>query len=157
MIVRRLEGRRDTRRLGQAIAGALEPGDLLLLAGDLGAGKTFLTRAIARALGFRGPVTSPTFTLVRELATPRGLLLHADLYRLRGDGLDAETRKLGLREQRAGGAILIVEWGVEALDALGGAAELAVTLSIAGDNARVAALEGDRAEALASVAAERAR
>jgi tRNA threonylcarbamoyladenosine biosynthesis protein TsaE len=150
VIARRLESRRDTRRLGRAIAGALNPGDLLLLAGGLGAGKTFLTRAIARGLGFRGRVTSPTFTLVRELETPRGLLLHADLYRLRGEGLDAETRRLGLREHRADGAILIVEWGEEALDALGGPPELAVTLSIAGEHARVATLEGERAQPVAS-------
>jgi tRNA threonylcarbamoyladenosine biosynthesis protein TsaE len=148
VIVRRLESRRDTRELGAAIARALEPGDLVLLAGDLGAGKTFLTRGIARGLGFRGAVTSPTFTLVRELPTARGTLLHADLYRLRGDGLDAETRRLGLREQRADGALLVVEWGEEALDALGGPPELRVTLAIAGDHARVASIDGPRAPAI---------
>jgi tRNA threonylcarbamoyladenosine biosynthesis protein TsaE len=116
-----------------------------LLSGGLGAGKTFLARAIARGLGVKGPVTSPTFTLVRELATPRGPLVHADLYRLHGDSLDAETRRLGLRELRADGAFLLVEWGDEALEALGGSPELVVSLTIAGPNERTVTLAGPRA------------
>jgi tRNA threonylcarbamoyladenosine biosynthesis protein TsaE len=142
---RRLESRRDTRRLGAAIARVVGPADLVLLSGDLGAGKTFLTRAIARALGVRGQITSPTFTLVRELTIPQGALLHADLYRLRGPKLDLETRRLGLRERRSEGAILIVEWGDDALEALGGGPELIVELAIAGDNARTVTLSGPRA------------
>jgi tRNA threonylcarbamoyladenosine biosynthesis protein TsaE len=145
-----LSSRRDTRRLGLAIARALEAGDLVLLGGDLGAGKTFLTRSIARGLGVRAAVTSPTFTLVREIPTSRGLLVHADLYRLRGEGLEAETRRLGLREYRSGGAFVVVEWGEDALDALGGPAELAVLLAIAGLHEREALLWGPRAELAAS-------
>jgi tRNA threonylcarbamoyladenosine biosynthesis protein TsaE len=145
-----LPTRRDTRRLGGAIARGLHGGDLVLLSGDLGAGKTFLARAIARGLGVRGPITSPTFTLVREIPTPRGLLVHADLYRLRGDALDAETRRLGLREHRADGAFLVVEWGEDALDALGGDADLAVCLAITGPHERVATLSGPRAELAAN-------
>ena len=145
-----LATRRATRRLGLAIARSLEAGDLVLLAGDLGAGKTFLTRAIAHGLGARGPMTSPTFTLVREVATPRGLLVHADLYRLRGDGLDAETRRLGLREHRADGAFLVVEWGEDALDALGGNPELVVSLAITGAHERAAILAGPRAQRAAT-------
>jgi tRNA threonylcarbamoyladenosine biosynthesis protein TsaE len=143
-----LGSRRDTQRLGRAIARSLTGGDLVLLSGGLGAGKTFLTRAIARGLGTRATVTSPTFTLVREIATPRGLLVHADLYRLRGDSLEAETRRLGLREQRADGAMLVVEWGEDALDVLGDAPELVVSLAIAGEHAehvRHAALSGAHA------------
>jgi tRNA threonylcarbamoyladenosine biosynthesis protein TsaE len=123
---------------------------LVLLSGDLGAGKTFLARAIARGLGAHGPMTSPTFTLVREIPTPKGLLVHADLYRLRGDALDAETRRLGLREHRADGAFLVVEWGEDAVDALGGHAELEVLLAITGSHQRVATLSGPRAELAAS-------
>lgn len=145
-----LSARRDTRQLGQAIARGLHAGDLVLLSGDLGAGKTFLARAIARGLGVRGPMTSPTFTLVREIPTPKGLLVHADLYRLRGDRLDSETRRLGLREHREGGAFVLVEWGEDALDALGGHAELVVSLAITGPHERAATLSGPRAELAAS-------
>ncbi len=123
----------------------MQPGDLVLLSGDLGAGKTFLARSIARGLGATEAVTSPTFTLVREIETPRGLLLHADLYRLRGETLDAETRRLGLRERRGEGAILLVEWGDEALEALGGDPALVVSLALAGEHAREARLSGPSA------------
>ncbi|MBV9947901.1 MAG: tRNA (adenosine(37)-N6)-threonylcarbamoyltransferase complex ATPase subunit type 1 TsaE, partial [Myxococcales bacterium] len=90
--------RRDTRLLGASIARVLRPGDLVLLEGDLGAGKTFLVRAVARALGVREVVTSPTFTLVQEYTSARGTLVHADLYRLRGGAvpLDVEVARLGL-------------------------------------------------------------
>jgi tRNA threonylcarbamoyladenosine biosynthesis protein TsaE len=141
-----LASRRGTRTLGLAIARSLEPGDLLLLAGDLGAGKTFLARSISRGFGVRGAVTSPTFTLVREIPTARGLLVHADLYRLRGPTLEAETMRLGLRELRADGAFLLVEWGEEALAALGGPPELAVSLAITGPHAREATLSGPKAK-----------
>jgi tRNA threonylcarbamoyladenosine biosynthesis protein TsaE len=147
--------RRATRRLGMAIARLLEPGDLVLLSGDLGAGKTFLARAIGRGLGVRAAMPSPTFTLMREIPTAKGLLVHADLYRLRGEALDVETRRLGLRERRSDGALLVVEWGDEALDALGGNPELLVLLamgpSVAGASAadasatRIATLSGPKA------------
>jgi tRNA threonylcarbamoyladenosine biosynthesis protein TsaE len=141
---RTLRSRRDTTRLGAAIARVLEPGDLVVLAGDLGAGKTFLARAIARALGVKGAVTSPTFTLVQEYAIDRAPLLHVDLYRLRESKtpLAREIARLGLRERRAEGAILLVEWGEDAIDALGGDPSLIVHLAITGDTTRTASLSG---------------
>ncbi|HTQ48886.1 MAG TPA: tRNA (adenosine(37)-N6)-threonylcarbamoyltransferase complex ATPase subunit type 1 TsaE [Polyangiaceae bacterium] len=144
---RALRSRRDTTRLGATIARALEPGDLVVLAGDLGAGKTFLARAIARALGVPGAVTSPTFTLVQEYETKRAPLLHVDLYRLRESKtpLEQEIARLGLRERRAEGAILLVEWGEDAIDALGGDPSLVVHLTITGDTTRSATLSGRRA------------
>jgi tRNA threonylcarbamoyladenosine biosynthesis protein TsaE len=120
----------------------LEPGDLLILSGDLGAGKTFLVRAVARGLGVTGRVTSPTFTLVQEYATERGILAHVDLYRVLGDKLPQELERLGLRERRGEGAMLLVEWGDAALEALGGPPVRRVSLGIAGENARVATLTG---------------
>lgn len=112
-----LETRRRTRRLGAAIAASLTPGDLVLLEGELGAGKTFLVRAIARGLGVPSsvPVTSPTFTLVHEHAA-RVPLLHADLYRL-GDA--DELVELGITERIGRDAVLLVEWGDRFADALG--------------------------------------
>lgn len=151
----RLPTRRATTRLGERIAAALEPGDLVLLSGDLGAGKTFLARAIARARGVPPEVAiaSPTFTLVQEYETPRGMLLHVDLYRLRDEGdpeaTAKEVRRLGLDERRAEGAVLLVEWG-DGLEAeLGGDAVLTVRLAIDGDG-RSATLGGMRAPSLAA-------
>ena len=99
-----------TRKLGKRLAQALKPGDVLALVGDLGAGKTTLVQAIARALDVEDPgeVVSPTYTLVNEHSTPRGTLIHIDLYRL----TDAESAvALGLAEQlERRDAIVIVEW-----------------------------------------------
>jgi tRNA threonylcarbamoyladenosine biosynthesis protein TsaE len=149
---RALQSRRDTTRLGVAIARALEPADLVVLAGDLGAGKTFLARAIARGLGVRGSVTSPTFTLVQEYATKRAPLLHVDLYRLRESKtpLATEIARLGLRERRAEGAILLVEWGEDAVDSLGGAPSLIAQLRITGDTTRAVTLSGPREAGIVS-------
>jgi len=87
-----LPNRRATRRLARRIGAALAPGDALILSGPLGAGKTFLVRALCRALGLpeREPVQSPTFTLLREWPT-RPRIAHADLYRL-GSLEEAELR-----------------------------------------------------------------
>jgi tRNA threonylcarbamoyladenosine biosynthesis protein TsaE len=135
----------DTRRLGRSIAAALKQGDLVLLSGNLGAGKTLLAGAVARGLGVKGAVASPTFALVHEYETPRGTLLHADLYRLLGARLGEEVARLGLRERRGEGALVVVEWGDDALDALGGGPSLAVRLAVSGARGRVAALSGPRA------------
>jgi tRNA threonylcarbamoyladenosine biosynthesis protein TsaE len=147
-----LPSRRATRQLGEAIAASLVPGDLVILSGDLGAGKTFLARALLRAAGVREPrIVSPTFTLVQQYASRTAAILHADLYRLLDSpvGLETEVMRLGLREQRDEGAILIVEWGQDACAALGGAPELTVTLHHAGALRR-AVLAGPRCTAVFS-------
>ena len=146
-LIRSLRARRDTRQLGADIARVLLPGDLVILSGGLGAGKTFLVRAMARALRVEHPITSPTFILVQEYATLHAPLVHADLYRLRelgGQTLAAEVARLGLRERRGEGALVVVEWGEEAIDALGGSPELFVSLAIAGEHERTATLTGPR-------------
>lgn len=114
-----LRTRRETIRLARRVAASFAPGQLLLLHGELGAGKTFFTRALLRALGLEAqePVTSPTFTLVQEHALEDGPLLHADLYRLQGK--PHEVSALGLRERRADGARVVVEWGAEHRHLLG--------------------------------------
>jgi tRNA threonylcarbamoyladenosine biosynthesis protein TsaE len=147
-----LHSRRDTVRLGHRIAGLLEPGVLVLLSGDLGSGKTFLARAICRGLGVPATerVTSPTFALVHEYEVNRGILLHADLYRLL-DAVDAgrEVARLGLAEQRREGAMVLVEWGNDLGALLGSAYDLRVTLKRT-DRVRSATLEGPLAEMLST-------
>jgi tRNA threonylcarbamoyladenosine biosynthesis protein TsaE len=127
-----LASRGATRRLGLAIAQVATAGDLIVLEGDLGAGKTFLVRALARGLGVSTEVavTSPTFELLHELPA-RVPLVHADLYRL--ETPDA-VLELGLSERIGRDAIVVVEWGERFLDALGGDA-LIVSLALAGDAA----------------------
>ncbi|TXK19989.1 tRNA (adenosine(37)-N6)-threonylcarbamoyltransferase complex ATPase subunit type 1 TsaE [Homoserinibacter sp. GY 40078] len=98
-------------QLGARIAGQLRAGDLVLLNGELGAGKTTLTRGIGVALGARGSVTSPTFVLARTHPTVSGVpLVHVDAYRL---ATAAEVDDLDLD---LAGAITVVEWGAGKLD-----------------------------------------
>ncbi len=112
-----LPTRRATRRLGAALGAALAPGDLVVLEGGLGAGKTFLVRAVARALGVPAevPVTSPTFALVHELPA-RVPLVHSDLYRLVSAD---ELVELGLVERVGHDAVVLIEWGERFLPSLG--------------------------------------
>jgi tRNA threonylcarbamoyladenosine biosynthesis protein TsaE len=101
----------DTRALAAALAGVLTAGDLLLLVGGLGTGKTTFTQGLARGLGVTDPVTSPTFTLVRAYRCPAGTigtLLHADLYRL--DRLQ-DVVDLGIGEMVEDDSVAVVEWG----------------------------------------------
>ena len=106
-----------TRKIAARLAELLEPGDVILLGGDLGAGKTTFTQGLAQALGVDDVVTSPTFTLVRSYPTARGLaLLHADVYRL--EQLH-EIIDLALPEQLDDGACAVIEWGERAAPALG--------------------------------------
>ena len=97
----------DTRGLGAELAGLLRPGDLVVLVGPLGAGKTALTQGIGEALGVREPVTSPTFVIARVHTGGRLPLVHVDAYRLGGvadvDDLDLDA---GTDE-----SVTVVEWG----------------------------------------------
>jgi tRNA threonylcarbamoyladenosine biosynthesis protein TsaE len=113
-----LPTRRTTQKLAQELAPLLAPGDLVILDGPLGSGKTFFTRALCRALGLPASarVPSPTFTLVHEHATEPALS-HADLYRL--TALE-QVRQLGLDAQRDDGRVLVVEWGEPYIELLGG-------------------------------------
>jgi tRNA threonylcarbamoyladenosine biosynthesis protein TsaE len=97
------------RELGARLAGLLRPGDLIVLSGRLGAGKTTLTQGIGAGLGVRGPVTSPTFVIARLHPSLRGGpdLVHADAYRL---GSRAELDDLDL-DTDVDSSVTVVEWG----------------------------------------------
>lgn len=117
--------RRATLRLAGKLAAVLAPGDVVVLEGPLGAGKTFFTRGVLRALGVPHEVTvaSPTFSLVHEYSA-RVAVAHADLYRLESE---AAVRGLGLDEAARTGAVVLAEWALPHADALG--ADLIVALS----------------------------
>lgn len=104
-----------TRALGAALAELARPGDLVLLAGDLGAGKTAFAQGFARGLGIDGPVTSPTFTLAREYEGGRLRLHHLDVYRL--EQLE-EVLDVNLPELLDDDAVVLVEWGDAILPAV---------------------------------------
>lgn len=109
-----------TRDVGLQLAPLLEPGDIVLIEGDLGAGKTTFVQGLAAGLGVTAPVLSPTFTLMRVLECEDGRavrrLLHADLYRL--DHLQ-EVVDLGLMELVDEDAVAAVEWGDAGAKVLG--------------------------------------
>jgi tRNA threonylcarbamoyladenosine biosynthesis protein TsaE len=139
-----LPTRRETKRLARALAGALAGGDVVILSGALGAGKTFLVRALCRALGLDPSVrvVSPTFTLVREIDTVPPIA-HADLYRLTEPN---DIEQLGLSELRERGRVLLVEWGERFAGALG-RDRLLVDIQLGPRRVRLSA-SGPRSEAL---------
>lgn len=97
----------ETSRAGQTLAAALRPGDVVLLYGELGAGKTAFVRGLARGLAAPdADVSSPTFTLIQEYAGDRATLYHVDLYRLE----PREVDDLGLEELVSGDGIVAIEW-----------------------------------------------
>ena len=118
-----------TRELAGRLAPLCGAGDVVLLVGELGAGKTVFAQGFAGVLGVLGPVTSPTFALVRHYrcgaGSPVGALLHADVYRT---GSLAEVVDLALAELVEEDAVALVEWGELAVPALGDDA-LEVTLA----------------------------
>ena len=144
-----------TQAFGEAIGSKLAAGDLVVLSGPLGAGKTTLTQGIGAALGVRGPVTSPTFVIARVHPSLRGgpALVHVDAYRLGGpvdiDDLDLDTPLAT--------AVVVVEWGegkVEQLtshrleirlDRMLGDASETRTVTLIGHGERGAALAGSLA------------
>lgn len=118
-IVLRSTGAEETRRLAARLAHRCRPGDVVLLAGGLGAGKTTFAQGFGAGLGVAEPVTSPTFTLVRQYPVDRPPIttfLHADVYRL--DHL-REVADLGLGELVGDAGVALVEWGDVAEPVLG--------------------------------------
>ncbi len=108
----------ETAGVAQALASRLTPGDVVLLSGNLGAGKTAFVRGLAEGLGIDpGEVSSPTFTIVHEYRGGRLTLYHVDLYRLE----KAATEDLGLEEMGVADGVLAIEWPDRLTHALPGA------------------------------------
>jgi tRNA threonylcarbamoyladenosine biosynthesis protein TsaE len=144
--VRSLEttGPAETESLGAQLAGDLRAGDVVLVRGELGAGKTTFVRGAARALGVNDPVTSPTFSIGHRYLGAAVVVTHLDLYRL--TDLSGEEPEL-LADYLGPGRIAFVEWPPERESELAGAC-LAITLGHAGGDRRsveVEVLTGERA------------
>ena len=113
----------ETQALGTKLAKRLQPGDVIAYFGDLGAGKTALTRGIAQGLGITDIVTSPTYTIVNEYLTGRLPLFHFDMYRL---GSSDELFDIGWEDYLARGGVCAVEWSENVEDALQGAIRVTI-------------------------------
>jgi tRNA threonylcarbamoyladenosine biosynthesis protein TsaE len=126
----------ETEALAARVAARLRPGDVVLVSGELGAGKTTFVRGAARALGVEVPVTSPTFTLARRYEDGRLPVSHLDLFRLAG--LDAEEPDL-LTDELASDRVAFVEWPEQAgIDFAAGNVVARVRLEhLGGDRRRV--------------------
>lgn len=119
----------ETRRLGSALAGLLDRGDVVSLTGDLGAGKTTLVQGIAAGLGVEQAVLSPTFTLLRQYEG-RMPIYHLDVYRLERV---QEVFDLGFEDIVGPGTVVLIEWG-DAIDALLPESRLEVELTMPADD-----------------------
>jgi tRNA threonylcarbamoyladenosine biosynthesis protein TsaE len=108
VVEHRIGSRSALTRAAEVVAAELRAGDLILLAGDLGAGKTTFTKDLAAALGISDEVTSPTFTLVHHYAGGRLPVHHVDVYRLDRIG---ELSDIGIDDLLGDGAVTIIEWG----------------------------------------------
>lgn len=127
----------QTRDLGRRLAEQLRPGDVLLLYGNLGAGKSEFTRGVAEGLGVAGPVTSPSFTILNVYDDGRIPLYHFDWYRLESA---EELYEMGMDEYLGGDGVAVVEWPTQCPEAIP-ETHLAVTLTPVGETERDVAFE----------------
>lgn len=127
------------REFAERLAGVFRAGDIVILSGELGAGKTTLVRAVSDALGVDvRSVSSPTFVIMNEYAARGGLrVIHADAYRVRGED---EFEAAGFDAARADDAVTLVEWGERVAPALG-PAPARLTLRVTGETTREIALD----------------
>ncbi len=113
----------QTEAVGQALARVLTGGSVIAYEGDLGAGKTALTRGLARGLGITDPVTSPTYTIVNEYLDGRLPLFHFDMYRLTSS---EELWDIGWEDYLQRGGVCAVEWSENVADAMDGAIRIRI-------------------------------
>ena len=132
----------ETKRLGERMGKLLLPGDTVALIGELGSGKTVLTKGIAKGLGIKGnPVRSPSFIFIKEYSG-KVPLFHFDLYRLKKP---EELDTLGYEEYFSGKGVVVIEWAERAKNFLP-EEYLKVKLSVLGENERSISLKGKRFE-----------
>lgn len=125
--------------LGEKIGSALKGGEVIELVGDVGAGKTTLTKSIAAALGIDGPIQSPTFTICNRYEAPNGLqLAHYDFYRLTEPGVMREELDESLHDLST---IVVLEWGDIVADVLGDD-RLQINITPTSDSARELTITG---------------
>ena len=127
----------ETETLGERIAKILTPGTVIAYCGDLGAGKTAFTRGLARGLGYREPVTSPTYTIVNEYLGGRLPLFHFDMYRL---GSSDDLWDIGWEDYLERGGICAVEWSENVEDAMESA--IWIRIEKTGEESRRITIEG---------------
>lgn len=134
----------ETVALGRRLAAELRPPRLVLLRGELGAGKTTLIKGIAEGFGAarQDEVTSPTFTLVHEYRSPQVIVYHVDLYRV---DTPRELETLGLDDLFAPNAVLLIEWG-EKFERFRRERGVEIALQRTGENDRKIVLTAERAE-----------
>ena len=122
----------ETRALGARLAQSLQPGDVILLKGDLGAGKSEFARGVARGLGILGPVPSPSFTILNAYDEGRLPLYHFDWYRIHDPD---EIAEMGFEEQLHGKGVSLIEWSERAEEYLP-SRTLAVRIHSTDENSR---------------------
>ena len=127
----------ETEKIGEALAKSLQPGTVLAYRGDLGAGKTAFTRGLARGLGCKETVTSPTYTIVNEYLGGRLPLFHFDMYRLASSD---DLWDIGWEDYLERGGVCAVEWSENVADAMENA--VTVTIEKLGENTRRITIEG---------------
>jgi len=138
LLVQALATVEDTRAFGRDLAAELRAGDLVVLSGPLGAGKTALTQGIGEGLGVQGRVTSPTFVIAR-VHRGRLPLVHVDAYRLRDSGrLDLDDLEIDEELDRA---VVVVEWGDGVVEKLSDS-HLDVRLERRDDDVRLVTVTG---------------
>ncbi len=130
----------QTEAIGAALGERLTPGTVIAYRGDLGAGKTAFTRGLARGLGCRETVTSPTYTIVNEYLTGRLPLFHFDMYRLRSSD---DLWDIGWEDYLDRGGVCAVEWSENVADAMEDA--VFVTIEKTGEESRWISIEGGEA------------
>ena len=134
---------KETFELGKRIANAVNPGTVILFYGDLGAGKTVMTKGIAAGLGITEMITSPTFTIMQEYEGGRMPLYHLDVYRIEDPD---EMEEVGLNEYIYGNGLTVIEWAEQIEDILpDDAIKITIERNVENPEDRDIRIEGDLA------------